>query len=325
MEKHIILLILPAWFFVTACSEVRSESSCSQTAQSFVSKFNQQDIRGIRTLFQPRTLGSKQVKRMSNNLTYVYEVAGLIQSLSFNGQVGNRISYTSIHENTAMDLIFQMNDSCQLTSYLIKTHYPDSLPELARNSTPLNLPVIGEWYVEWGGFTIEDNYHNTHRNMKGALDLSIRDKSGSSFQGKGKRNEDYYAFGKPVTAPCKARVVKVIDGIEDNKVGKPNALNTYGNTIILETERREYLLLGHLKKGSITVVEGQSVNSGGQLAQCGNSGYSKEPHLHFIVQNVPDLFHPTGAHCYFDSILVDGELKRDYSPVRGERISNQQD
>ncbi len=259
---------------------------------------------------------------MHNNLTYVYEVAGKIQSLNFHDQEGTRISYISIHENTAMDLFFQVNDRCQLTSYLIKTHYPDSLPELGRNSTPMNLPVTGEWYVEWGGFTIEENYHNAHRNMKGAIDLSIRDKAGHSFKGKGKKNEDYYAYGKPVNAPCRARVVKVIDGIEDNKVGKPNALNTYGNTVILETEQREYLLLGHLKKGSITVTEGQWIEPGKQLAQCGNSGYSKEPHLHFIVQNVADLFHPTGAHCYFESILVDGELKKDYSPVKGEMVRN---
>lgn len=259
---------------------------------------------------------------MSNNLTYIHAVAGKIQNLSFNNQEGNRISYTSIHENTAMDLILEVNDRCQLVSYLIKTHYRDSLPRLSRNSTPMVLPFSGEWYVEWGGFTIADNYHNSHRNMKGAIDFTIRDESGAAYSGSGKKNQDYYAFGKSVSAPCEAVVVRVIDGIEDNKVGKSNAINTYGNTVILETEQREYVLLAHLKNGSIEVKEGQKVSAGTVLAQCGNSGYSKEPHLHFALQNVPDIFHPTGAHCYFSSIRVDGQIKQDHSPVKGEWVSN---
>ncbi|GJM30100.1 MAG: hypothetical protein DHS20C17_27350 [Cyclobacteriaceae bacterium] len=322
MKIRIIILQLITLAVVASCSAVRSEYSCTQTIQSFVSKFNQQDVRGIRSLFQPRILGSKQVKMMNNNLIYVYEVAGKIQSINYNEQEGSKISYTSIHENTAMDLIFQLNDRCQLMSYLIKTHYPDSLPQLVRNTTSLTLPFQGEWYVEWGGFTIDQNYHNAHRNMKGAIDFSIQDQEGRLFSNQGKKNEDYYAFNQPVIAPCKAVVVKVIDGIEDNRIGKPNALDTYGNLIVLKAVNEEYLLMAHLKRGSILVKAGQTVNPGEVLAHCGNSGYSTKPHLHFVVQNVPDLFHPTGAYSYFKNITVDGELKQDHSPVQGELVSN---
>jgi len=116
--------------------------------------------------------------------------------------------------------------------------------------------------------------------------------------------------------------VTVIDGIEDNAVGRPSHLQTYGNLIVLETVEKEFLLLAHLQKHSIVVKKGQTVDQGDPLARCGNSGYSNAPHLHFIVQNVADLFHSTGAACYFDSIEVNGILRGDYSPVRGELVRN---
>ena len=44
---------------------------------------------------------------------------------------------------------------------------------------------------------------------------------------------------------------KVIDGIEDNVPGELNRAEITGNTIILETERKEYLLFAHIKANSI--------------------------------------------------------------------------
>ncbi len=47
-----------------------------------------------------------------------------------------------------------------------------------------------------------------------------------------------------------------------------------------------------------------------------------EPHLHFHIQNVEDINVATGAKCYFDSILVNGILKTNYSPVKSDHIKN---
>jgi murein DD-endopeptidase MepM/ murein hydrolase activator NlpD len=221
-----------------------------------------------------------------------------------------------------MDIIFRVNERCQLVSYQIDTHYPDSLPQIERNTTSMRLPFQGEWHVEWGGPGLEENYHNAHRNMQGAFDFVKKDQQGKSYTSDGKKNLDYFAFGQPVVAPCQATVVKVIDGIEDNDIGRTNDRQTYGNVVVLQTVEKEYLLLAHLQEHSIVVNEGQEVNRGDLLGLCGNSGYSTQPHLHFMVQNVADLFHPTGATCFFDSINVNGVLKQDYSPVRGELVGN---
>ncbi len=40
----------------------------------------------------------------------------------------------------------------------------------------------------------------------------------------------------------------------------------------------------HLKKGSVSVTEGQRVEQGSLLARSGNTGNSTGPHLHFVVQ-----------------------------------------
>ena len=61
---------------------------------------------------------------------------------------------------------------------------------------------------------------------------------------------------------------------------------------------------------------------GDLLGLCGNSGNSSEPHLHFHIQNVENIIYATGVKCYFDEIIVNGELMTDYSPIKDEKIIN---
>ena len=68
--------------------------------------------------------------------------------------------------------------------------------------------------------------------------------------------------------------------------------------------------------------QGQKVQQGDLLGLCGNSGNTKEPHLHFHIQNVEDMSIAKGAKAYFEEILVNGELKKDHSPVKFEKVKN---
>jgi murein DD-endopeptidase MepM/ murein hydrolase activator NlpD len=43
------------------------------------------------------------------------------------------------------------------------------------------------------------------------------------------------------------------------------------------------VLLAHLRRGTVRVRPGQSVRSGDQLGECGNSGNSTQPHVHVQV------------------------------------------
>ena len=80
------------------------------------------------------------------------------------------------------------------------------------------------------------------------------------------------------------------------------------------------MFFAHFKQHSIIVKQGQKVKSGELLGQCGNSGNSTEPHLHFHLQNVEDMTIAVGAKCYFEKILVNGNLKSDYSPIKGDKL-----
>ncbi|RKY76361.1 peptidase M23, partial [candidate division KSB1 bacterium] len=95
-----------------------------------------------------------------------------------------------------------------------------------------------------------------------------------------------------------------------------------GNTVIMKTKENEYLYFCHFKQFSIKVKQGQRIKQGELLGLCGNSGRSSEPHLHFHIQNTENMEIATGVKCYFEEIEVNGKVKKDYSPIKGELVNN---
>lgn len=93
-----------------------------------------------------------------------------------------------------------------------------------------------------------------------------------------------------------------------------------------------FSVLGHLKRDSTAVKVGQKVKSGDKLAECGNSGYTTDPHLHFHVQG-SDVFAKVdenykridiakGKKVYFAKLKIGEETRENYSPVKGDKVSN---
>ena len=74
--------------------------------------------------------------------------------------------------------------------------------------------------------------------------------------------------------------------------------------------------------GSVRVKVGQRVSAGQILGRTGNSGNSSEPHLHFHVQDLPDLFGDAkGLPVRFADYIADGRRVSSGSPVQGQFIS----
>lgn len=69
----------------------------------------------------------------------------------------------------------------------------------------------------------------------------------------------------------------------------PLAWSLAGNYVIIRHEGGEYSLLAHLRRGSVRVRPGDRVRQGQVMGECGNSGSSSEPHLHFQVQDHPNF------------------------------------
>ena len=122
----------------------------------------------------------------------------------------------------------------------------------------------------------------------------------------------FFAFGRPILSPAAGRVVAVHDGETDHVARRsqltlvPYALTQAarvrggagaiaGNHVILELEDRgAYVVLAHLRAGSIRVGGGESVAAGQELGVCGNSGNSTQPHLHIQVMDAADPFTARG-------------------------------
>lgn len=123
---------------------------------------------------------------------------------------------------------------------------------------------------------------------------------------KSNKLEDYGVYGAKVMAPASGTVVSINNNEQDLVPGSENFQSMAGNHIYLRVdETGTFLILAHLKKGSINVREGQHVNEGEFLAQVGNSGSSSEPHLHIHHQRQDpskvSMFLAEGLPLYFQT------------------------
>ena len=156
------------------------------------------------------------------------------------------------------------------------------------DSVPLLAPFFGQWQIYQGM-----QGPHTHRPPWGhALDFFVT-RDGVSYDGAGDRVEDYHCFGLPVVSPVHGEVSRVLDRLPDNAPGEVDVQNNWGNFVLIRLDSGLHVLLAHLRQGSIKVREGQPVEPGVELAACGNSGRSPQPHLHLQVQRLAPLGSPT--------------------------------
>jgi murein DD-endopeptidase MepM/ murein hydrolase activator NlpD len=314
----ILLLLIP----IISFGQTQKETAKKVSAE-FEKYYNSNEYQKIFDLFSPEMKSALPIEQTTDFLKGLKSQAGKIQKREFVKYEQTYASYKTTFERTVFAVNISLDNTGKINGLFVKPFKEDNLPKLERNETKLILPFNDEWTVFWGGDTKELNYHIESEAQKNAFDIVITDKNGKTFETDGKTNEDYYAFGKELIAPCDAEVVLAVDGVKDNIPGELNPIYVPGNTVILKTANNEYLFFAHFKQNSIVVKQGQKVKQGELLGLCGNSGNSSEAHLHFHLQNVEDMNKATGAKCYFDEIIVDGELKKDYSPIKGEKIKNE--
>jgi murein DD-endopeptidase MepM/ murein hydrolase activator NlpD len=79
--------------------------------------------------------------------------------------------------------------------------------------------------------------------------------------------------------------------------------------VVLDLGGGVYAVLAHLRRGSLLVAKGQRVTAGQQVAECGNSGNSTEPHLHFQVMDHPSVLFAAGLPFRLARYEVEGRAE----------------
>lgn len=149
-----------------------------------------------------------------------------------------------------------------------------------------------------------------------------------------RRAAAFPAFGQPVFAATGGVVVRahqrerdhwsrnswpalvyvLVEGVLRELTGPSRVL---GNHVIVDVGNGVYTAYAHLQRGSLRVAKGQRVKAGEHIADCGNSGNSTEPHLHFHLMDHPSVLVAAGLPVAFDHYETDG------TPQTGMPANNQ--
>lgn len=194
--------------------------------------------------------------------------------------------------------------------------------EIGTHATRLAMlgpPVQGtNWSADDGPSS--DSHHRGIAVLDGRAVISrryaidwIRVVNGATFSGDSLDYTAYHAYGEPVLAVADGRVVSAVDGLPDNVPGHgesfhpavPISMETVaGNRIILDVGGGQFAYTMHLQPGSLSVKAGDRVRQGQVLARLGNSGDSREPHLHFEVTDSAGLLRGEGVPYLIDAYRV---------------------
>lgn len=209
----------------------------------------------------------------------------------------------------------------------------------ARNPVEVTAPVSGRWTAQ-NSPADKVPSHGVHvYGQTYAIDIVAEPEPGSRppfavLWPLTRGNAGYPAFGAPVLAVGDATVVRASDGQRDHRTrtsfpavawtllfsgaarDMAGGSRIFGNHVILDLGDGTYAAYAHLKQGSLVVREGDTVRPGQRIADCGNTGNSTEPHLHFQLMDGPDLDTARGIPFTWRGVGV---------PANGESFTAPQD
>lgn len=203
----------------------------------------------------------------------------------------------------------------------------------------LRLPFRGRWIAENSPANRVPSHGSHLFGTTFAIDFVAVNERGRS----GKRGwrsvlateppEVFVGFGAPILAPASGTVVTAIDGECDHEARRsqlaliPYALSQAsrirtgvraiaGNHVVIAMgSSGPFVLIAHLRRGTVNVAVGSVVKVGETIGSCGNSGNSTQPHVH--VQVTDSTVWPTarGRPIIFEHPHISGD---NWLPRNGE-------
>ncbi|MGW4232132.1 M23 family metallopeptidase [Streptomyces sp. NPDC004980] len=182
----------------------------------------------------------------------------------------------------------------------------------ARPPVEVGPPVAGRW-TALNSPADKVPSHGTHAYGQAyAIDIVAEPEGGSRPPFRwlwpvARPGRDFPAFDAPILAVADGTVVRASDRQRDHLSRNSGPALAYllvieafvrdmagahrivGNHLVLDLGDGAYAAYAHLRQGSLQVRVGDTVRAGQQLARCGNSGNSTEPHLHFQLMDHPDF------------------------------------
>jgi hypothetical protein len=152
------------------------------------------------------------------------------------------------------------------------------------------------------------------RGQSYGVDLVRLGRGGLRARGVSPRDPAAYGiFGDTIIAPCRGRVVSIVDGLADLPVPETDRAHMAGNNVVLECDG-VWVLLAHMRRGSVLVRAGEQVETGRPVGQVGNTGNTGEPHLHVHAQRPGTPTMPLGGEPL--PLTIAGRYL-----VRGQRVT----
>jgi len=325
--KIINFAILFALFSMTVLAQSNQEK-IRQSAEMVVAAYNGKDYVRLEKEFNAEMSAAVTpltLKEFVDHIQYLFGKITKLGTPKFIGQAA-AVFPAEFERGGKMDLIISLDDQGKISELKFEPPQQPKPKNTKRNQTKLALPFKGEWFVFWGGDTPSENYHQDAPNQRFAFDIVKVGADGKSHKGDGKKNEDYYAFSQEIIAPADGVATYVVDGVQDNIPGEMNRIFVPGNLVIIKHAEGEYSLFAHFKQNSIRVKVGDKITKGQTLGLCGNSGNSSQAHLHYQLQDAPFFADEASMKVFFEKLNVKragkAESKNDYSPVKGDFISN---
>lgn len=202
--------------------------------------------------------------------------------------------------------------------------------------TALVYPLTGYSLIAAGGPELSQNpFHGKTRDQRFAFDIVGVEESTQPpeltnfvdralkgeipfYRGDFTQYQNHFCFGRAILAPGAGKVAGAKNGVVDNPVHETNPSEMPGNFVVIDHLNGEFSMLAHMRKGSVTVKEGEWVTQGQVIGECGNSGNSSLPHLHYHLQDSPNWLDGNALPIRFIGKGSDNEFQEPFAPVQGD-------
>jgi murein DD-endopeptidase MepM/ murein hydrolase activator NlpD len=194
-------------------------------------------------------------------------------------------------DRVRISLVLDVPGSTQATTTL------DVPVQTYRPKTRLRFPLRDPAIVTQG--QINNGGHSGHSNQF-AIDVMGLNAEYGPMLGTGSGNAAFAGWGREILAPADGTVVYARNDVPDN-LPDGNPEETYsslpepilavaGNCVVIDHGGGEFSALMHMQQGSVAVSPGAKVRAGQGIGRMGSSGDAFGVHLHYQLQDGPELF-----------------------------------